>query len=205
MYLTLPPIHMPQEQRYCVLILDLVGSTQLVQDLPLGLWSEVLGEWSTATLDLLWGWGGWVQPLQGDAALACWPQDQADAAVSAAHQAHSLARGLPFAEQLNVELNLRAGLAAGALMALPGDQPRLCGVPLHLAQRLCSAAQPGETLMCSQVAAGLEHDPGGQDSVLSPLSLPPLKGFEAKQCGGELGFFRLRTAHTMGAGQMKAG
>lgn len=194
-----------QDNQFCVLVLDLVGSTALAQQLPLVIWSELLGQWSQDMLHLLRSWGGWMLPLQGDAALACWPVCQAEAALSAAQQAHALTRDLPLARTLGQSLSLRAGLAAGELTLLPHLEPRPCGLPLHLAHRLSSAADPGETLMCAGVAHILEDQPGEGASLLQRRAVPPLRGFEQLQRGGATFYRTPSFPEPFGQTEMKAG
>ena len=195
----------PSTDDYCVLVLDLVGSTALAQQLPLHIWGELLGQWSLQMLELLRGWGGWILPLQGDAALACWPAWQAEAAVGAAQQAHSLTQSLPLAQTLGQHLSLRAGLAAGKLTLLPHLEPRPCGLPLHLAHRLCSVAEPGETLLCAGVAGVLEVSPGQDGSILQLRAVPPLNGFELLQSSGAAFYRVLLPAEQLEGSEMKAG
>lgn len=187
------PVTLPLEPHYCVVVVDLVGSTQLAHQLPLPLWSQVLGHWSLSMLEVMQAWGGWILPLQGDCALACWPQQDVEAALGAAQQAHSATQLLPLAAELHLNLRLRAGVAAGELtmLHLPapylGD-PQPCGLPLHLAQRLCGAAQPDEILVCPQVAQILEPR-----SILRAVPVPPLAGFEGFQ-REKATFYRLVSA-----------
>ncbi len=189
----------------CVLMLDLVGSTALAQQLPLSTWSALLNQWSLQIVELLEGYGGWLLPLQGDAALACWPADQAGAALEAAQQAHQLTGALPLAGALDLSLTLRAGLAAGELALLPWREPQPCGLPLHLAQRLCSNALPGETLLCPEMAQLLESRPGQGFSRLQPRALPPLRGFELLQSSGAVFYRAVPSNLHPGSDEMKAG
>ncbi|GHG01301.1 hypothetical protein GCM10017783_11930 [Deinococcus piscis] len=183
----------------------MVGSTALAQQLPLPIWGELLGQWSLDILQLLRGWGGWILPLQGDAALACWPAWQAEAAVGAAQQAHGMTAGLPLAQTLGQSLTLRAGLAAGELTLLPYQEPRPCGLPLHLAHRLSSVADPGETLLCAEVARTLEAQPGSGRSILQRRTVPPLQGFETLQSSGAAFYRVLLPAEQLAGAEMKAG
>ena len=156
-------------------------------------------------VQILERWGAWVLPLQGDSAIACWPDWQIEAALAAAQEAHAATKSIMLASVLKLPLAVHAGVAVGELSMLSRPLPYPCGLPLHLARRLSDAAAPGETLICPCAAELLEDEPGRPGSVLVKRAVPPLRGFEHLQgCEGE--FYSLRTPPSYAVpGDMKAG
>lgn len=157
-----------QRQQLC-LFADVAGSTQLALSLSHERYTELLIQVMTAMLSELRERGALVLPHQGDAVIGLWDESQAAQALATAQALHDHLPNL-IAEQLQgLHLQLRIGVASGLVTCgvLEGC-PSAYGVPLHLARRLCSAALPGETLMCERVASLL---PRGVAQRLMPAAL----------------------------------
>ncbi|GGR99903.1 adenylate/guanylate cyclase domain-containing protein [Deinococcus sedimenti] len=157
---SLLPLPGPQEQATpaCMVLVDLVGSTRLARQLPLGNYTALMAEFVQVMILTLEARGGQVLQHQGDAVLAWWPAAQAAQACAAAQEAHGRAARLTLAAQLGETLRLRAGVAGGeVLMGLVGGQMSAYGLPVNYARRLCDAAQGGETLVCDEMRVLAPH------------------------------------------------
>lgn len=155
----LPPLDTPST-RVCVVLADLVGSTQLARQLPLGHYTELMTDFVQVLVLSFEALQGQVLQHQGDAVLAYWPSSQAAQAAQAALDCHGRAARLGLARTLGTELSVRAGLAQGEVITrVVSGQPSAYGLPVNYARRLCDAAAPGETLACAEVMREL-NSPG---------------------------------------------
>ncbi|WP_102128471.1 adenylate/guanylate cyclase domain-containing protein [Deinococcus planocerae] len=187
------PARRPDPGRACLVMVDLVGSTRLAHLLPLEDYAALMAEFVQVLVLSFEARGGRVLQHQGDAVLGLWPHGEVGAGVAAGHESHERAARLGLAAALGVRLQVRAGVALGAVITGPvGGQHSAYGLPVNYARRLCDAARPGETLVCGEAAAGLGH-PG----TLVARPLPPLAGF-----GPGCRAYALRE---VGAGAMKTG
>lgn len=165
-----------QRQQVC-LFADIVGSTRLALGMPHERYAWVMMQAVQRMLGSLQEYGAQVLPHQGDAVLGLWDEWQVSQALAAAQHLHDgllhLGEGLAAELPAGVpRLQLRIGVASGLVCCGVLDGcPSAYGVPLHLARRLCSAALPGEILICERVAALL---PGG---AAQPLYCAALSGF----------------------------
>ncbi|ULH15128.1 adenylate/guanylate cyclase domain-containing protein [Deinococcus sp. KNUC1210] len=193
---SLPPA---DQQLACLLVTDLVGSTRLARRLPLAHYMALMTDLIQILILHFEAHGGQVLQHQGDAVVCLFTPAQVPAALQSALKAHSRAAQLHLAELLGEQLQLRAGLAVGEVLTGPvGGMVSAYGLPVNLARRLCSAAQPGETLACPSVL------PYASAMVLQERAVSGLSGFED-----------LRTAYSVSAaatdalsavpGQMKTG
>ncbi|MVN86793.1 adenylate/guanylate cyclase domain-containing protein [Deinococcus sp. HMF7620] len=152
------PLPGPQDDTVaaCIVLVDLVGSTALAQQLTLSHYMALMQEFVQVMLLSFEARGGQVLQHQGDAVLAWWPAQHAGQACAAAQDAHRRASRLNLAGQLGVQLHLRAGVSAGpVLMGMVGGQLSAYGLPVNYAKRLCDAARPGDTLICDGVSSRL--------------------------------------------------
>lgn len=171
--------HVPQatcDQQQVCLFADVVGSTNLALRLPVDLYATLMTFVLEEMLGTLHGFGATLLPHQGDAVIALWDEWRLYQALSAAQQLHDNLLQLKVSEMVSVTglppLQLRIGLASGVVCCGQlGQQPCAYGLPLHLARRLCSAALPGETLVCERIASLL---PSGTVQTLPSM---PLSGF----------------------------
>lgn len=141
---------------------DLSGFTALTQALTSVELSYLLNEFGASVADVVHADGGRVVKFIGDAVM--WVSPSPERLVNAAVDLvdHPRAR--------EAELQVRAGLAYGTVLAINGDY---FGNPINIAARLVAAAAPGQIL-----AASALHDqlPDWPALVHGPLTL---KGFDA--------------------------
>jgi class 3 adenylate cyclase len=140
---------------------DLSSFTALTQALTPDKLSHLLNEFGAAVADVVHADGGRIVKLIGDAVM--WVSPTPERLVKAAVDLvdHPKAR--------EAELQVRAGLAYGTVLAINGDY---FGNPVNLAARLVAAAAPGQIL-----AASALHDklPDWPAVAHGPLTL---KGFD---------------------------
>jgi class 3 adenylate cyclase len=140
---------------------DLSGFTALTQTLTPAQLSELLNEFGATVADVVHADGGRVVKFIGDAVM--WVSSSPERLVKAAVDLvdHPRAR--------EEGLQVRAGLAYGAVLAITGDY---FGNPVNLAARLVATAAPGQILAAAEL-----HDelPDWPAVAHGPLTL---KGFE---------------------------
>ena len=171
------------------MLLDLVGRTYLAHALMLDLYMALMTEFIQVMILSFEVRGGHVLQHQGDAVLAYWPQDHLLQAASAGLETHDRARRISLASMLGIHLTVRVGMASGEVITgLVGGQLSAYGLPVNYARRLCDAAKPGETLICSSMASAIEHSswPIGHIEPSPPLALA---GF-----GTECSAYRLQSS-----------
>lgn len=157
----LPPLDTPSTA-VCVMLVDLVGSTELAQRLPLSVYTELMTDFVQVLVLNCEAMEGQVLQHQGDAVLAYWPAAKTFQAVQAGLACHGRAARLALAGALGTDLRVRVGLARGEVITrVVGGQPSAYGLPVNYARRLCDAAAPGETLACVDVIEELGEQAGG--------------------------------------------
>ncbi|WP_425147778.1 adenylate/guanylate cyclase domain-containing protein [Deinococcus sp.] len=157
----------------CLLVADLVGSTRLARVLPLPHYMALMTDLIQVLMLHFEAYGGQVLQHQGDALVCLFSPAQVPAALRAAQGSHVRAGQLRLAEWLGQTLRLRVGLALGeVLTGTVGGTFSTYGLPVNLARRLCSAAEPGETLICPSL---LPYVPALK---LRERALDGLPGFE---------------------------
>ncbi|WP_216325725.1 adenylate/guanylate cyclase domain-containing protein [Deinococcus aestuarii] len=187
------PARRPDHGQACLVMVDLVGSTRLAHLLPLEDYAALMAEFVQVLVLSFEARGGRVLQHQGDAVLGLWAEGEVGPAVLAGHETHERAARLGLAATLGARLQVRAGVALGAVITgWVGGQLSAYGLPVNYARRLCDAAVPGETLVCGAAAAHL-----GFPGTLAERPLPPLAGF-GPEC-------RAYTVREVGAGAMKTG
>jgi adenylate cyclase len=151
----LPLPSVPADTRWaCIVLVDLVGSTELAHRLSLQAYTALMTEFVQLMILSFEARGGQVLQHQGDAVLAYWEAEDTVSACHAALEAHDRAARLSLAGLLGVNLRLRAGVALGEVITSEvGGQRSAYGLPVNYARRLCDAAGVGETLVCGHVSA----------------------------------------------------
>jgi len=132
-----------ETQNLVVGFADLVGSTELAEQLTIRQLGEVLDEFENLALGTITGRGGRVVKLIGDEVLFTAPDPAAACKIalqltSACHE-HAL---LP---------EVRVGLAMGKVILRDGD---VFGRVVNLAARIVKSAEPGDVLASIEVAKG---------------------------------------------------
>ncbi|MFB9991722.1 adenylate/guanylate cyclase domain-containing protein [Deinococcus oregonensis] len=171
------PAQATPSQLACLVMVDLVGSTRLAHQLPLDHYMALMAEFVQVLILSFEARGGQVLQHQGDAVLGLWHEENVSSGIRAALEAHERSARLSLAALLGVSLQVRSGVAVGQVITgLVGGQPSAYGLPVNYACRLSSAADVGETLVCSQAK---QMDQNRQVDYL-PRSLPALRGFGAE-------------------------
>jgi adenylate cyclase len=131
---------------------DLVGSTEMAEDLDMGELGATLGDFERISTDTITEGGGRVIKLIGDEIMFTAPD--AFAAASIALELADAFDGHPTVPQV------RVGLAVGEVLLRDGD---IFGPVVNLASRAGKIAGPGEVVTTSGVVtgAGLPHVPLG--------------------------------------------
>lgn len=163
---TTPITVTPGRQWVVVMFTDLVGSTQLTEQLGDATWHEMLVHHRELVRRCIDSHDGTEVSTQGDGFLVRFtsPDTAVGCAVALHRQmAQSRVDGSFVPE-------LRIGIHAGEAMA---DDNDLVGRVINLASRVTDAAQPGEILVTEPVADHLA--PG---IALADRGLQPLKGFD---------------------------
>ena len=140
---------------------DLSSFTALTQTLTPAQLSDLLTEFGATVADVVHADGGRVVKFIGDAGM--WvcssPEGLAKAALDLVDHPRAREEGL----------QVRAGLAYGAALAINGDY---FGIPVNLAARLVAAAAPGQVLASAELQDKLPARPAAPHGPLM------LKGFE---------------------------
>ena len=146
-----------------VLFVDLIDSTNLVQDRPPHMVVSELNRFFACVVSVVSAEGGWVNKFEGDGALCVFgaPVSQADHAARGLRAAAALAESLATAEP---PLRAGIGVSSGAVVAgNVGTEDRyeftVIGDAVHEAARLCEAAKANGGVLASESAvasAGVE-------------------------------------------------
>lgn len=175
----------PKEAEYrllSILFCDLVGSTELSQQLDPEDMRDLMHRYQDAVAGAVTRYGGHVAKYLGDGVLAYfgWPlahEDQADRAVRAGMEALAAVEAIRLPDQATV--SARVGIATGQVIIgdLIGSSGRekgaVAGETPNLAARIQTAAEPGQLL----VAARTRQLIGGAFE-LEDQGERRLKGFE---------------------------
>jgi class 3 adenylate cyclase len=140
---------------------DLSSFTALTQALTPAELSNLLTEFGATVADVVHADGGRVVKFIGDAVMWVCPSPErlAQAAVDLVHHPRAREEGL----------QVRAGLAYGAVLAINGDY---FGIPVNLAARLVASAAPGQILAAAELHDELADWPAVPHGPLA------LKGFD---------------------------
>jgi len=128
-----------------VLFTDIVGSTELTQRLGDRAAMEVVELHDRLVRAALARTGGREVKHLGDGVMSVFVS--ADAAVACASEVHA---ALHAADRADDPVRIRVGAATGEPVERHGD---FFGATVQLAARLCTVAQPGQTLVSSSVVA----------------------------------------------------
>lgn len=152
------------------LSIDLVGSTLLLQSLGAEAYARQLHAYHERCHDVILRFHGSLDVPQGDDGLMAYfgfPTAVEDAAARALTAAWQLSSGM-----ISLGLQVRIGAASGQV-AVSAQQA--FGPEVHLAARLCAAAQPGQILIAPST-----RDRVGRGFVLEPCG----EGLALKDFGG---------------------
>ena len=156
-------------RQVAIMSYDLVSSTRLIGQLGAEKYSELLSHYHHACRRIVQRHGGISDTPQGDDGIMCYfGVHTADENASA----QCVRAALQIVEAVaRLGVNVRVGINTGQVAVRTG-QP--VGMPVHLAARLQSIAEPG-TVVVSEATRQLTR----RSFEFEPLaSLPPLKGFE---------------------------
>lgn len=139
------------------LFVDIVGSTERASALGDAAWNKVVDAYQQRVEEAVSSFGGHEVFTKGDEVVAAFPT--AAGAVQSGRAIREHARKL--------ELEVRLGVHAGEV----DQQGRaMRGIAMHIGQRVCASAQPGELLVSSTVrdllvGAGLEFRDAGEHEL----------------------------------------
>ena len=121
-----------------VLYVDVVDSTRLAAELGDRGWGEVLDEFEDIVRTEIHATGGELVKTAGDSCLATFSRP-----------ADAVRTGLAIRDRVgNIDLAIRGGVHTGELQ-LRGDD--IAGIAVHIGQRVCALARPGEVLVSRTV------------------------------------------------------
>lgn len=164
-----------------ILFADIVGSTELSQQLDPEQMREALRSFQDAVTDVVSRYGGYVAKYLGDGALTYfgWPMAYEDHASRAVHAGLEIVNALGKIRPGGTSLTGRVGIATGRVVvgdlvssggteagAIAGDTP-------NLAARLQTLARPGEVVV-GPATRRLCHE----EFILESLGAKRLKGYE---------------------------
>ncbi len=161
-----------------MLFIDLVGSTQLAEQLDPEPLREIMDAYFAIGSASVAEHGGVVEKFIGDAIMAAFGaavahEDDAVRAVRAAAAVLGALRELnvELADRYHVALEARCGVCTGDVIVItaPGADVRLVGDAVNTASRLQSAAPPGGILVDSDTAAMVRYQVGVE--LLAPMQL----------------------------------
>ena len=171
-----------ERRQLTVLFCDLVGSTELSQQLDPEDLREVMRAYQSRVASEITGYGGHVAKFMGDAVIAYfgYPVAHEDDAARAIHSALSIVRAVrELARDTTGPLQVRIGIATGRVVVgdLIGEgaaqEEAVLGVTPNLAARLQAVAGPGRVVI-SEATKSLV----GRRFVLAELASLDLKGLE---------------------------
>ncbi|HEX2504165.1 MAG TPA: BTAD domain-containing putative transcriptional regulator, partial [Miltoncostaeaceae bacterium] len=162
-----PPQRAPEGERKHVTVLfcDIVGSTALMERLGAEAMHELLGRFYELAREEVGRYGGTLSSLLGDGFMAMMgaPAAHEDHALRAVLAAlglrRRLAEGALAAEDADVPIRVRTGLASGLVVlgsmgGDPGAEPAATGETVVVAERLQRLAEPG-TILAGDATARL--------------------------------------------------
>lgn len=159
------------------LSIDVVSSTRLLRSLGAEAYSQRLQAYHERCRDVILHFQGSLDTPQGDDGLMAYfgfPVAVEDAAARALTAAWHLGDAM-----MKLDLKVRIGAASGQV-AVSGQQA--FGPEIHLAARLCAAAEPGQILVAPST-----RDRVGADFLLEPCP----DGLNLKDFGSQKGVYRL--------------
>jgi class 3 adenylate cyclase len=121
-----------------VLFTDIVESTQAVRSLGDQAWRDRLDRHDLLTVRQILRFGGRLVKSTGDGVLATF-----DGPAAAIRCAQAIADAVA-----QIGVSIRSGIHVGEIEQRDDD---IAGIAVHTAQRICDAAQPGETLVSRTV------------------------------------------------------
>ena len=174
-----PGVPQAERRHATVVKCDIVGSTRINQGLDLDGQLAFKRGWESLASRIAARHAGHVERFEGDGALVTfgWPAPSEDAAESAVRMAVELAEAIATADFAPRELQVRIGIATGAVAVLKRPEvsksESIAGTTIDLAERLRAAAAPGEVVVCNVTkrVAGLFFE-------YLDLGAIALKGFE---------------------------
>jgi class 3 adenylate cyclase/tetratricopeptide (TPR) repeat protein len=161
-----------------VLFADVSGFTELGERLDPESLHQVIGRWFEGADQVIERHGGTIEKHMGDAVMAVFgvPVVHEDDALRAGRAALEMQQKLAdindeLARRWGVQLSVRTGLNTGEVVVGDdaGGESSILGDAVNVAQRLESAAAPGEVLIGAQTARLVRG--GAQLERVSPLTL----------------------------------
>lgn len=174
-----PTARQEARKKVSILFLDIVGSTQLAEQLDPEPLREIMDRYFAACAGCVTEHGGAVEKFIGDAIMAAFGaavahEDDAVRAVRAAVSALAALRGLSaeFTARYQVTLEARCGVCTGDVVVITttGGDFRIIGDATNTASRLQTAALPGQILLDADTAI----------MVRSQVSLQPVEPLRLK-------------------------
>lgn len=176
-----------RRSKICVLFVDIVNSTNRAAKIDKDDLNKVISQFIDDSFNVLLKYDLTIDKFLGDGILAFSnsPVEQSDfieRAVAAALELRATiqANRLKYIEHWLNELQVRIGISVGfANVGFYGPESvyrafTAIGLPVNLASRICSSAEPGQILISQDVARGV---PAGK-FTLREGGLRKLKGFE---------------------------
>lgn len=165
---SLAPSAVEERKIATILFADVIGSTDLGEQLDPERLRALLQEYFAAMARVVDAWGGSIEKYIGDAILAVWgvPVAREDDASRALHAAVEMLSELErlndvFAEKHGVRLGLRVGVNTGEVLAPVGAQTGgqflVSGDAVNVAARLEQSAEPGSVLVGERTWSSARH------------------------------------------------
>lgn len=165
---SLAPPSAEERKLATILFADVIGSTDLGEQLDPERLRALLQEYFVAMAGVVEAWGGSVEKYIGDAILAVWgvptareddPERALHAAIEMLAELESLNAG--FERRHGVRLAARIGVNSGEVLAPVGMKPAgqfiVSGDPVNVAARLEQAAEPGTVLVGERTWSSARH------------------------------------------------
>jgi class 3 adenylate cyclase len=140
-----------------VLFTDIVGSTETVRSLGDQVWRDRLDRHDRLAERQIYRFGGQVVKQTGDGVLASF-----EGPAAAIRCARAMAEGVN-----QIGISIRCGVHVGEIEQRGDD---IAGIAVHIAARVCSSAQPDETLVSRTVTdlvagSGIEFEDRGEHEL----------------------------------------
>ncbi len=184
------------ERRECTLLqADLKGFNSLSENMAPEALVEALNEYFSVINEVVFKYEGMLDKFIGDTAIAVWGapfthEDKEERAVRTsleiqeALKAFNISRIKKGSPPFTVGIGIHTGqVVAGNLGSNKRFDYSIIGEPLHVVNRLCSMAAPGQTVVSGETYEKIQSSV--KANALNPLavkgSLEPLKTFEITQ------------------------
>jgi class 3 adenylate cyclase/predicted ATPase len=171
--------HKTDRRQLTVLFCDMVGSTELSQQLDPEDMREVIGSYQDAVAGAIERYQGHIAKFLGDGVLAyfCWPQAHEDQAERAVHAALEALEAVSALSTEVGDLAARAGIATGDVVVgdTAGESGAIAGETPNLAARLQAVAKPQQVVIDDKTRKLI-----GRVFSLDELDEQRLKGFHDK-------------------------